>query len=798
MEPIQRSVFSILCQDYDVPEKLILDHLNSGGWLDAARICAAHPGIKYSKLAARFVLEHIYEQAPESLDDYLAKLPIHIRYERIPHFTDDYDYAADKRFDYLGITTLLDRYLLRDENNRIFERPQYLFLRVACTLGTYAPEVHALYKDMSEFKYLHSTPTLFNAGTAHEQLSSCFLFDSPQDSIESGTDDIYSRAHQVARISKWAGGVGLSFSKIRERGSRISSTGGLSNGHVPFLKIYDATMAAVNQGGKRDGSAAVYQELWHPDILEFLELRDSNGVSDARTRHLHTVLWVRDEFMRRVEADEKWSLISPVKHPELTALAGAAWLAAYQAAEVDAVRTISARELYMTALRKTATTGHPWWTFADACNAKCNQVSDSHPWIVNSSNLCTEITEVTRPTQHPTPIPPDITVKELQDNRADLIDYMLNGRWPEDTRFLKKQNLLTPTEGQREWYRQYFSDHEPLWKAGMGWVAVCNLASLNLHAFVKDKQIDYQALKATTRRVVRALDRVIDLNFYPLPEAKQSNMIWRPIGLGLMGWWDALQEMQIDFDSPTATEIARSVQKAIYWAAVDESVSLAQEFGRYPAWAYSQTAQGKFSPDLWSLPVDDESILIRQRATYYGMRNSLLIAIAPTATIASILGVEPSTEAPMALAHIRKTASGDFLQISPHTQRILAEQGIWDDFHANWLSREGSIQTWSHVEPAVKKRLRTAFELSQRAIIEQAVARAPYIDQSASTNFFFRDPDLSKLSALYLAAWKAGLKTTYYLHTIAATRIGAVTGNTPVGGDTGAICSMEPGCESCQ
>ena len=661
------------------------------------------------------------------------------------------DGEADRRFEYFGLRTVYDRYLLRHPVTRlVLETPQYFLLRVACGLARSPGEAIRFYRLMSSLAYLPSSPTLFNSGTRHTQMSSCYLVDSPRDDL----DSIYSRYGQVAKLSKFAGGIGIAFSRVRSRGALIRGTNGQSNGIVPFLRTLDASVAAVNQGGRRKGAACVYLEPWHPDVEEFLELRENTGEDARRTHNLNLANWIPDEFMRRVEADADWSLIDPDQAPELPDLWGDAFDAAYQRAEEEGryVRQVKARELYGKMMRTLAQTGNGWMTFKDAANRTCNQTSDpvaGSPGgpVVHLSNLCTEIVEVS-------------------------------------------------------------SDGE---------TAVCNLGSINLAQHLTagpDIGIDWDKLRETVRTAVPLLDRVIDINYYPSVESAASNPRWRPVGLGLMGLQDVFFALRLPFDSDEARELSTCVQEEIYLTALEVSCELARHHGPHPAYDETRAAGGALQPDLWGVtPTQTERwATLRTAIAEHGLRNSLLIAIAPTATIASIAGCYECIEPQVSNLFKRETLSGEFLQVNAALTRELKERGLWTAEVREAIKRaEGSVQGVTALPEDVRMLFRTAWELPQRALIAMAAARSPYIDQSQSLNLFIAGPSIGKLSSMYLHAWKSGLKTTYYLRSRPATRIQQTTTsvNAPVvestltptpSAEEALACSLEnpENCEACQ
>ncbi|MBQ1093128.1 ribonucleoside-diphosphate reductase subunit alpha [Streptomyces sp. B93] len=645
------------------------------------------------------------------------------------------DPGADDRFGYFGLRTLHSRYLLRHPiTRRVIETPQHFLLRVAAGLAEddsrrSVDEVAALYSLMSRLDYLPSSPTLFNSGTRHPQMSSCYLLDSPKDEL----DSLYERYHQVARLSKHAGGIGLSYSRVRSRGSLIRGTNGHSNGIVPFLKTLDASVAAVNQGGRRKGAAAVYLETWHSDIEEFLELRDNTGEDARRTHNLNLAHWVPDEFMRRVAEDGVWSLFSPSDVPELVDLWGAEFDTAYRSAEARglAKKTLPARDLYGRMMRTLAQTGNGWMTFKDAANRTANQTAEPGH-VVHSSNLCTEILEVT-------------------------------------------------------------SDGE---------TAVCNLGSVNLGAFVTGTDIDWERLDATVRTAVTFLDRVVDINFYPTEQAGRSNARWRPVGLGVMGLQDVFFKLRLPFDSPEAKALSTRIAERIMLAAYEASADLAERNGPLPAWEKTRAARGVLHPDHYDteLTWPERWAALRTRIAAVGMRNSLLLAIAPTATIASIAGVYECIEPQVSNLFKRETLSGEFLQVNSYLVDDLKRLGVWDARTREALREaNGSVRDFSWIPEDVRRLYRTAWEIPQRGLIDMAAARTPFLDQSQSLNLFLETPTIGKLSSMYAYAWKSGLKTTYYLRSRPATRI-ARAAQATVPAPEAVACSLEnpESCEACQ
>jgi ribonucleoside-diphosphate reductase alpha chain len=716
----------------------------------AAEFISEEPA--YAKLAARLLAKSVEEDVRKNVGETFAKSVaeglrlglISTRLaERVAANAEALNalirVERNDEFEYFGLRTVCDRYLLRHPTARTpLETPQYFFLRIATALTETLEETATLYDALSSLTYLPSSPTLFNAGTRHEQLSSCFLLDSPSDSL----DSIYRRYADVAKLSKFSGGIGLAYHRVRSRDSLIQSTNGHSNGIVPWLKTLDASVAAVNQGGKRKGACCVYLEPWHADVEEFLSLRDNTGEDARRTHNLNLANWIPDLFMRRVEANADWSLFDPKTVPALPDLYGEAFDAAYEAAEVAglAVRRVAARDLYGRMMRTLAQTGNGWMTFKDKSNRACNQTAEPGA-VVHLSNLCTEILEVT-------------------------------------------------------------SSEE---------VAVCNLGSINLARHVRttgrEVVFDFEQLEATVRLAVRQLNRVIDLNYYPIPETATSNARWRPVGLGVMGLQDVFFQMGLAFDAPKARSLSRRIAEEIYYHALSTSVELAKRDGPHAAFSETRASRGELQFDAWGV-APEETVRwtqLRKEIQTHGLRNSLLCAIAPTATIASIAGCSECIEPQVSNLFKRETLSGDFVQVNRYLVAELRRRGLWNEaMRARLKLAEGSVQGVEELPPEVREVYRTAWEIPMRSLIDMAASRGAYIDQGQSLNLFMESPTLGALSSMYMYAWKRGLKTTYYLRSRPATRITKTTVSAvsaaPVEAAEAIACSIENPelCEACQ
>jgi len=622
----------------------------------------------------------------------------------------------DLNFTYLGLQTLYDRYFIHSDEVRI-ELPQVFFMRVAMGLALEEdnPTARAIefYDLLSSFDYMSSTPTLFNAGTLRSQLSSCFLTTVPDN-----LDGIYGAIRDNAMLSKWAGGLGNDWTPVRALGSYIKGTNGKSQGVVPFLKVVNDTAVAVNQGGKRKGAVCAYLETWHLDIEEFLELRKNTGDDRRRTHDMNTANWIPDLFMKRVTQDAQWTLFSPSDAGDLHDLYGSAFEKQYEAleektrnGELKLFKRVKAQDLWRKMLSMLFETGHPWITFKDVCNIRSPQ---QHIGVVHSSNLCTEIT-------------------------------------------------LNTSEEE---------------------IAVCNLGSVNLPQHIENGELNIKKLKKTVRTAVRMLDNVIDINYYSVPQARTSNMRHRPVGLGIMGFQDALYKLRLPYSSSEAVEFADRSMEAISYYAIDASCRLAKERGAYAS----------FSGSLWSrgvLPIDSLKLLksergdefldadfsttlnwdkLRSKVQINGMRNSNVMAIAPTATIANITGVSQSIEPTYQNLYVKSNLSGEFTVVNPFMVRDLKQAGLWDQVMVNDLKYyDGSLRSIERVPMELKKLYATAFEVEPRWLVDAASRRQKWLDQAQSLNLYMAEASGRKLDITYRMAWLRGLKTTYYLRALSAT-----------------------------
>lgn len=736
----------------------------------AAGLSTSHPD--HELLAGRLAMHLLHGQAPLSFREAIETL--HDRRDRegnpAPAVSDELLTLArahepeiqarirperDFDFDLLAVRTFEKSYLLRGTDGRIVERPQTLWMRVA--LGIHGSDLEAAfetYEDLSIRRAVHATPTLFAAGTPRPQMSSCFLVAMKEDSIEG----IYATLADCARISQSAGGIGLHVHDIRAAGSFIAGTGGTSNGLVPMLRNFDATASYVDQGGgKRKGSIAIYLEPWHGDVVEWLDLKRNTGKDEIRCRNLFYGLWVPDLFMERVRDDGPWTLFDPHRAPGLSEAVGDGFRQLYEGYEKEGkgMRTLPARELWRKILEVQIETSMPYLVYKDAANLKSNQ---SHLGTIRSSNLCAEIIEFTS---------------------------------PEET-------------------------------------AVCNLASVSLPAFWGPQGFDHDGLHAQVQRLVRNLDRVIDRNLYPVPEAEVSNRRHRPMGIGVQGLADLFLAARLSWDDEEAWQLHREVFETLYHGAVSASVELAARLGAHPSFPGSPASQGLFQFDLWhqdrkrrgeAVPGsaletyasgrwDWEALRTRMVGT--GLRNSLLVAIMPTASTASLLGNTEGIEPIPAVLYKRNVLSGEYVRTSRALVRDLERLGLWDEsMKERIVAAEGSVQGIPEIPPAIRRLHRTVWELPQRVLVDLAAERGAFVCQSQSLNVFFREPTIAKLTSMHFHGWQKGLKTgSYYIRQASVRTAQKVTvdvslerslkGRTPLEEPAPQACSIDnPGCEAC-
>jgi ribonucleoside-diphosphate reductase alpha chain len=673
----------------------------------------------------------------------------------LQRITDAIKPERDLQFNYLGLQTLYDRYFIHTEEGTRFELPQAFFMRVAMGLAINEIDREGraieFYNLLSSFDFMSSTPTLFNAATLRPQLSSCYLT-----TISDDLDGIYSAIKDNALLSKFAGGLGNDWSRVRGLGAHIKGTNGKSQGVVPFLKVANDTAVAVNQGGKRKGAVCAYLETWHIDIEDFLELRKNTGDERRRTHDMNTANWIPDLFMKRVAEEGDWTLFSPNEVPDLHDLTGAEFEAVYTACEEKAARgeikvfrSLKAVDLWRKMLGMLFETGHPWITFKDPCNIR---YTNQHAGVVHSSKLCTEIT--------------------LHTNDSEI--------------------------------------------------AVCNLGSVNLAAHVNEHGLDIAKLERTVTTAMRMLDNVIDYNYYSVPQARHSNLRHRPVGLGIMGFQDALYKQRIGYASEQALTFADRSMEAVSYYAIQASSELAAERGRYSSYEGSLWSQGVLPIDSLQqlkqargdyLQIDQSSSLdwdaLREKVKTQGMRNSNTMAIAPTATISNIVGVSQSIEPTYQNLFVKSNLSGEFTVVNPYLVHDLKREGLWDEVMINDLKYyDGSLAPIERVPAELKVLYATAFEIDPRWLVEAGARRQKWIDQGQSLNLYMAEPSGKKLDNLYKLAWVRGLKTTYYLRSMGATAVEKTTASSS--GDVNRLgdgapaeapkaCSiLDPDCEACQ
>ncbi|WP_162419517.1 ribonucleoside-diphosphate reductase subunit alpha [Cyclobacterium roseum] len=690
----------------------------------AAEVCASltvkHP--EYAVLAARIAISNLHKTTSQSFSNTMKRLYTYINpktdenaalvapdvygivKKHAAKLDEVIDYNRDFDYDFFGFKTLERSYLIKLDG-KVVERPQHMLMRVS--IGIHKEDIDAAietYHLLSQKWFTHATPTLFNAGTPKPQLSSCFLLTMKDDSI----DGIYDTLKQCAKISQSAGGIGLSIHNVRAKGSYIRGTNGVSNGIVPMLRNFDMTARYVDQGGgKRKGSFAIYLEPWHADIKDFLDLKKNHGKEELRARDLFYAVWISDLFMKRVEANENWSLFCPHEAPGLADCHGEEFERLYEKYEKEgrAREIIKAQELWFEILESQIETGTPYILYKDAANGKSNQ---KNLGTIKSSNLCTEIMEYTSPDE----------------------------------------------------------------------VAVCNLASIALPKFVataKDgkRHFDHQKLYEVTKVVTRNLNKVIDVNYYPVPEARKSNFRHRPVGLGIQGLADAFILLRMPFDSEEAKGLNEAIFETIYFAAMETSMELAKLHGTYETYEGSPVSQGLFQFDLWGVTPKSGRwnwTELKQKVNKYGVRNSLLVAPMPTASTSQILGNNECFEPYTSNIYTRRTLSGEFVVVNKHLMRDLIRLGLWNDNMKNKLiGANGSVQNIPEIPQNLKDLYKTVWEISQKVIIDMAADRGAYVCQSQSMNLFLQEPNFGKLTSMHFYAWKKGLKTgIYYLRSKAA------------------------------
>ena len=698
---------------YDGVSTQELDELASE---TAATLTTKHPD--FATLAARIAVSNLHKTTSKSFSSTMKRLYTYVNpktgenasllskevygviNKNAALLDSSIIYDRDFSYDYFGFKTLEKSYLLRLDG-KVVERPQHMLMRVA--IGIHMDDIDSVletYNLLSEKWFTHATPTLFNAGTPKPQLSSCFLLTMKEDSI----DGIYDTLKQCAKISQSAGGIGLSIHNIRGTGSYIKGTNGVSNGIIPMLRNFDMTARYVDQGGgKRKGSFAIYIEPWHSDIFEFLQLKKNHGKEELRARDLFYAMWIPDLFMKRVEANEDWSLFSPDEAKNLHETYGEEFEKLYEKYEKEgkARKTVKAQDLWFEILEAQIETGNPYILYKDAANKKSNQ---KNLGTIKSSNLCTEIIEYTAPDE----------------------------------------------------------------------VAVCNLASIALNKFVKDDlTYDHQKLYEITKVITKNLNKVIDVNYYPVEEARNSNMRHRPIGIGVQGLADTFILMRQAFDSPEAKQLNSEIFETIYFAAMESSMEIAQKEGPYKTYEGSPVSKGIFQFDMWGVVPTSKRwdwTKLKREVKKHGVRNSLLLAPMPTASTSQILGNNECFEPYTSNIYTRRVLSGEFIVVNKHLLKDLIKLKLWDEnMKDRLMAANGSIQDIKEIPDDLKLLYRTVWEVSQKSIIDMAADRGAYICQSQSMNIHMQDANFGKLTSMHFHAWKKGLKTgLYYLRTKAA------------------------------
>jgi ribonucleoside-diphosphate reductase alpha chain len=693
----------------------------------AASLTTKHPD--YSTLAARLAITALHKETKKSFSETVSDLYKYVDpktrkhspvvsknfYDIVKKHADELDsaivHSRDHNFDYFGFKTLEKSYLLKLDG-KVAERPQYMYMRTALQVcGEDIQGVIDTYNLLSEGYYTHATPTLFNSGTTRPQLSSCFLLDTESDSIEG----IFNTLKESAQISKNAGGIGISFTKVRAKGTYIAGTNGTSNGIIPFLKIFNETARAVDQGGgKRKGSIAIYMEPWHADIMDFLDLRKNQGKDEIRARDLFLAMWTNDLFMERVDLDEDWSLMCPHECPGLTETYGQEFRDLYVGYEAEGrfKKVVKAREVWNKILESQIETGTPYILYKDSINEKSNQ---SNIGVVRSSNLCAEIVEATGITK---------VQKEILQNKELLDSLGLGSFYGEES---------------------------------VNETAVCNLASIALPKFVnKNKTYNHNKLFDVAYQATINLNKVIDVNYYPSEAARFSNLLHRPVGLGVQGLADVFFLLGITYDSDEAKTLNKEIFETIYYASIKASCDLAKVEGAYPTFAGSPISEGKFQFDLWGTKPTKrwDWDKLREDIKKYGVRNSLTTCIMPTASTASILGNEASCEAQTSNMYTRGVLSGTFIIVNKYLVKELVKLGIWsDNIRRKIIAENGSVQNIPEIPTNVKEIFKTVYEIKQRDVIDMAAERGAFIDQTQSMNIFMDSPNFAKLTAMHFYGW---------------------------------------------
>jgi len=693
----------------------------------AASLTTKHPD--YSTLAARLAITALHKETKKSFSETVSELykyvdpktrkhsPIVSKdfYDLVKRHADELDsaivHSRDHNFDYFGFKTLEKSYLLK-MNGKVAERPQYMYMRTAIQVcGENIQDIIDTYNMLSEGYYTHATPTLFNSGTTRPQLSSCFLLDTESDSIEG----IFNTLKESAQISKNAGGIGISFSKVRAKGTYIAGTNGTSNGIIPFLKIYNETARAVDQGGgKRKGSIAIYMEPWHADIMDFLDLRKNQGKDEIRARDLFLALWTNDLFMERVDLDEDWSLMCPHECPGLTETYGKEFRDLYISYENEGryKKVVKARDVWNKVLESQIETGTPYILYKDSINEKSNQANIG---LIRSSNLCAEIVECTGVTK---------AQKDVLANK-ELLESL----------------------GLGSFYGQ----------ESVNETAVCNLASIALPKFVnKNKTYNHKKLYDVAYQATVNLNKVIDVNYYPSEGARFSNLLHRPIGLGVQGLADVFFLLGITYDSDEAKALNKEIFETIYYASIKASCDIAKVDGAYATYAGSPISEGKFQFDLWGAKPTDrwDWDKLREDVKKYGVRNSLTTCIMPTASTASILGNEASCEAQTSNMYTRGVLSGTFILVNKYLVKELVKLGIWNDsLRRKIIAENGSVQNIPEIPTNIKEIFKTVYEIKQKDVIDMAADRGAFIDQTQSMNIFMDSPNFAKLTSMHFYGW---------------------------------------------
>ena len=780
---------------------------------------------EYEILASRIIVSNLQKSCPKTFTSAMSQLGVKVD---TPGLNKLIVPSRDYDFDYFGIKTLMKMYLMRDKNGKILETPQYMFMRVAMTVAHDKTSIEETYEALSTKKYIHASPTLFNAASNCQQMSSCYLVAMKGDEL----GRIYDTKKECALISKYGGGIGLHIHNIRAKGSRIRSTNGVSDGIIPMLRTFNADARYCNQSGRRKGSFAIYLEPWHADIFDFLDLRLNQGDEESRCRDLFTALWVPDLFMKRLAENKEWSLFCPDEAPGLYDVYGEEFETLYTLYETRGLARakVPIQKLWLAILKSQVETGTPYMLYKDSCNRKSNQ---NHLGTIKSSNLCVapetwvktkygdkiisliENKDIEVWNGHEWSM---VTVRKTSEGSPLLgVEVVINGftktlwctpdhkfilkdgtridarklrtgdqliEWSDEHGILYKSKVILVRDAQRISPTYCLTEHQRNQCVFNGILtgqcaeiveysdaentAVCNLASMALPAFVKGSEFEFEEFERVVDIAIKNLNTVIDKNMYPVEPAEHSNMKLRPIALGVQGLADVFALLKLPFDSQDARELNKKIFEHMYFAALSSSCDLAKKYGTYDGFSHSPASDGILQFDLWGIePTDPRWTQLKENIKTHGLRNSLLIGLMPTASTSQVLGYNECFEPFTTNIYLRRTLAGEFVIVNKYMVKDLQELGLWTkDLKDTIIANNGSIQGIEGIPEHIKNLYKTVWELGPRVTIDMARDRSPYVCQSQSMNLFVEDPTNSKMSSIHMYAWKQGLKTgMYYLRT---------------------------------